>query len=280
MAPADGVSAADAAFAALEALRSGPPVVTATVVETTDGGPALGARLLAWEDRSAGSLGDPALDARAAELAGALLRGEGRDGPRAVDTEQGRCTLYLEAHRPPPELVIVGAGHIARPLCRIGAMLGFRVRVLDDRPEFATRERFPEAEEVRPADFADPFRDVVVGPDSHLVLVTRGHRYDFEALRRLLLGPALPAYVGMVGSRRRVRAALEQLVREEIPRERLLRVHAPIGLDIGAETPEEIALAIAAEIVRVRRGGTGVSLRERERVMERWFSDPPEAGAS
>ncbi|HEU0079755.1 MAG TPA: XdhC family protein, partial [Longimicrobiaceae bacterium] len=223
---------------------------------------------------------DPALDTRAAELAGALLRGEGRDGPRTVETARGRCTLYLEAHRPPPELVIVGAGHIARPLCRIGAMLGFRVRVLDDRPEFATRERFPEAEEVRPTDFADPFRDLPLGPDSHLVLVTRGHRYDFEALRRLLLGPALPAYVGMVGSRRRVRAALEQLVREGIPRERLLRVHAPIGLDIGAETPEEIALAIAAEIVRVRRGGTGVSLRERERVMERWFSDTPETGAS
>jgi xanthine dehydrogenase accessory factor len=112
------------------------------------------------------------------------------------------------------------------------------------------------------------------------VLVTRGHRYDFEALRRLLLGAALPAYVGMVGSRRRVRAALEQLVREGIPRERLLRVHAPIGLDIGAETPEEIALAIMAEIVRVRRGGTGASLRDRERVMERWLRDTPEAGES
>jgi len=280
VAPAEGVSAAAAARAALEALRRGPPVVTATVVETTGGGPALGARLLVWEDRSAGSLGEPALDARAAELAGALLRGEARDGPRTVATEHGSCTLYLEAHRPPPELVIVGAGHIARPLCRIGAMLGFRVRVLDDRPEFATRERFPEAEEVRRADFADPFRGLAVGPDTHLVLVTRGHRYDYEALRRLLLGGALPAYVGMVGSRRRVRAALEQLVREGIPRERLLRVHAPIGLDIGAETPEEIAVAIAAEIVRVRRGGTGVSLRERERVMERWFSDTPEAGTT
>jgi xanthine dehydrogenase accessory factor len=278
--PAEGVSAAAAARAALEALRRGPPVVTAAVVETTGGGPALGARLLVWEDRSAGSLGEPALDARAAELAGALLRGEARDGPRTVATEHGSCTLYLEVHRPPPELVIVGAGHIARPLCRIGAMLGFRVRVLDDRPEFATRERFPEAEEVRRADFADPFRGLAVGPDTHLVLVTRGHRYDYEALRRLLLGGALPAYVGMVGSRRRVRAALEQLVREGIPRERLLRVHAPIGLDIGAETPEEIAVAIAAEIVRVRRGGTGVSLRERERVMERWFSDTPEAGTT
>jgi xanthine dehydrogenase accessory factor len=277
--PAEPVSAADAARAALEALRSGPPLATATVVETDGGGPALGARLLVWADRRAGTLGDPELDGRAAELAAALLQGQGRDGPRTLESARGRCTLYLEAHRPPPELLIVGAGHIARPLCRMGAMLGFRVRVLDDRPEFATRERFPEAEEVRRADFADPFRDVPVGPGSHLVLVTRGHRYDFEALRRLLLGDTLPAYVGMVGSRRRVRAALEQLVREGIPRERLLRVHAPIGLDIGAETPEEIALAILAEIVRVRRGGTGASLRDRERVMERWLRDTPGAGA-
>ncbi|HEX2187883.1 MAG TPA: XdhC family protein [Longimicrobiaceae bacterium] len=277
MPPGDPVSAAGLARAALEALRGGPPVAGATVLEA-EGEAAAGARMLVWEDRRAGSLGDPELDDRAAELARALLRGEGREGPRAVETPRGRWTLFLEAHRPPPELVIVGAGHIARPLCRVGAMLGFRVRVLDDRPEFATRERFPDAEEVRRADFSDPFRDVPVGPDTHLVLVTRGHRYDFEALRGLLLGTALPAYVGMVGSRRRVRAALEQLAREGISRERLLRVYAPIGLDVGAETPEEVAVAIAAEIVRVRRGGSGVSLRDRDRVVERWIADTPEAG--
>ncbi|MBV9774534.1 MAG: XdhC family protein, partial [Gemmatimonadetes bacterium] len=183
--------------------------------------------MLVWAGRRAGSLGAPALDDEAAGLAAALLRGEGRPGPRTV----GGVALYLEAHRAPAELVIVGAGHIARPLCRVGAMLGFRVRVLDDRPEFATRERFPEAEEVRRADFTDPFRGVEIGPETHLVLVTRGHKYDFEALRDLLLRDTLPGYVGMVGSRRRVRAALELLARDGIPRERLLRVHAPIGLD-------------------------------------------------
>ncbi|HEX5726487.1 MAG TPA: XdhC family protein, partial [Longimicrobiaceae bacterium] len=180
------------------------------------------------------------------------------------------CTLYLEPHRPPPELVVVGAGHIARPLCRIGALLGYRVTVLDDRPEFATRERFPEAAEVRQADFSDPFRGVRIGPGTHLVLVTRGHKYDFEALRDVLRRPGAPAYVGMVGSRRRTRAALAQLAREGIAPERLRAVHAPVGLDIGAETPEEIAVAIAAELVRVRRGGTGEPLRDRERVAERW----------
>lgn len=274
MAP-EPLTAAEAARAALEALRGGEPAVGVTVVEAEGSPSAVGRRMVVWAERCAGSLGDPAADARAAELARALLRGEERAGPHRVEAG---WTLYLEAHRPPPELVIVGAGHIARPLCRVGAMLGFRVRVLDDRPEFATRERFPEAEEVRRADFSDPFRGVPLGPESHLVLVTRGHKYDFEALRDVLLGPALPAYVGMVGSRRRVRAALEQLAREGVSRERLRRVYAPVGLDVGAETPEEIAVSIAAEIVRVRRGGTGVSLRDRERVVERWIGDPPQEG--
>ncbi|HEX2205756.1 MAG TPA: XdhC family protein, partial [Longimicrobium sp.] len=221
----------------------------------------------------AGTLGSAALDAEVARLAREALE-RGRAATREARAGDVACTVYLEPHRPPPELVIVGAGHIARPLCRVGALLGFTVRVLDDRPEFATRERFPEAAEVRRADFADPFRGVPVGAGTHLVLVTRGHKYDFEALRDLLRRPESPAYVGMVGSRRRVRAALEQLVREGIAPERLAAVHAPIGLDIGAETPEEIAVAIAAEIVRVRRGGTGRPLRETERVMERWIARP------
>ncbi|HEX7243615.1 MAG TPA: XdhC family protein, partial [Longimicrobiaceae bacterium] len=179
MADAAPVTPAGAARAAAEALRGGPPVATVTVIEPGDGGPPAGARMLVWAERSAGSLGSPEADARAAEMAAALLRGEGKPGPRALETAAGRCTVYLDVHASPPELVIVGAGHIARPLCRVGAMLGFRVRVLDDRPEFATRERFPEAEEVRRADFADPFRGVPVGPGTHVVLVTRGHRYDF-----------------------------------------------------------------------------------------------------
>jgi xanthine dehydrogenase accessory factor len=155
-------------------------------------------------------------------------------------------------------------------------MLGFRATVLDDRPEFATRERFPEADSVLRADFSDPFREVRIASDTHLVLVTRGHKYDFEALRDVLHRPELPAYVGMIGSRRRTRAALEQLARDGIGDERLRAVHAPIGLDLGAETPEEIAVAVAAELVMVLRGGTGRPLRDLERVAERWIR--PERG--
>lgn len=255
---------------AAEALAHGPPLVSVTAVD----GPPAGERMVVWPDRHLGTLGDPALDAEVVAAARGVLTG-GR--PRTADLAAGAasCTVYLEPHRPPPALVIVGAGHIARPLCRVGALLGFRVTVLDDRPEFATRERFPEADVVARADFSDPFRDVPVDGGTHLVLVTRGHKYDFEALRGLLFRTEPPAYVGMVGSRRRVRAALEQLSREGIDPDRLRAVHAPIGLDVHAETPEEIAVAIAAELVLVRRGGTGTPLRDRERVMDRWISPRP-----
>ena len=264
------LGAAEAAAHARAALEGGEPAVSAVVLDARGpGAPPPGARMMVWADRSAGTLGSAALDAEVARLARETLV-HGRAVSREVESGGAACTVYLEPHRAPPELVIVGAGHIARPLCRVGALLGFVVRVLDDRPDFATRERFPEAAEVRRADFSDPFRGVRIGAGTHLVLVTRGHKYDFEALRDLLRRPEAADYVGMVGSRRRVRAALEQLAREGIPEERLATVHAPIGLDIGAETPEEIAVAIAAEIVRLRRGGTGVPLREKERVLERW----------
>jgi xanthine dehydrogenase accessory factor len=265
------LSLADAVHHARQALEGGAPVVALTVLDAPAGAASPGERMSVWVDRSAGTLGDPNLDAAAIRMARSVVAEGGIAGPRTVEAEGKACTLYVEPHHPPPELVIVGAGHVARPLCRLGAMLGFRVTVLDDRPEFATRERFPEAVEVRQPRFDDPFRDVRIHARTYLVLVTRGHKYDFEALRDVLHRPELPAYVGMIGSRRRTRAALEQLARDGIGDDRLRAVHAPIGLDLGAETPEEIAVAIAAELVMALRGGTGRPLRDLERVAERWI---------
>jgi xanthine dehydrogenase accessory factor len=266
------LSVARAAHHAREALEGGDPVVGLTVLESSPGGPPAGERMCVWADRHAGTLGAANLDAAAIRMSRKALADGARPGTAAVEADGARVVVYLEPHAPPPELVIVGAGHVARPLCQVGAMLGFRVTVLDDRPEFATRERFPDAAQVRPADFADPLRGIPITPRTFLVLVTRGHKYDFEALRGILLGPALPAYVGMIGSRRRTRAALEALAREGIAADRLRAVHAPIGLDVHAETPEEIAVAIAAELVMARRGGTGQPLRDRERVADRWVT--------
>lgn len=254
------------------ALDGGEAVASVAVLHGgSPGAPAPGERLCVWANAHEGTLGSANLDAAAIRIARAALAPGTRPAPHDIEADGVRCTVYVEPHLPPPELVILGAGHVARPLCRVGAMLGFRVIVLDDRPEFATRERFPEADEVRVPDFTDPFRGLRIGGGSYLVLVTRGHKYDFEALRDVLRRPERPAYVGMIGSRRRTRAALESLVREGIDEERLRAVHAPIGLDLRGETPDEIAVSIAAEIVMVRRGGTGQPLRDRERVAERWI---------
>jgi xanthine dehydrogenase accessory factor len=217
------------------------------------------------------------------EAAGALLREalaspRSRDGLRTLAAGAARAhplEVYLEVRWAVQELVVVGAGHIALPMAHMGAMLGFRVTVIDDRPDFATRERFPTAHRVIRADFSDPFAGVPLHERSHILLVTRGHKYDYECLIRALRADPPPAYIGMIGSRRRVRATYVQLVEEGFSMDHIDRIHAPVGLDVGAETPEEIAVAVAAELVMVRRGGSGLPLKGVERVAERYFGSTP-----
>ena len=259
------VTAVAAARAALAALEGGRAVAVVRVAE----GAAAGRRMLVYEDGSAeGSLGDAGLDEAARALGADALAG-GAPLSRAV-AAAGEAVVYAEPHRRTTRLFVVGAGHIAVPLAELGVMLGLAVVVLDDREEFATTERFPSAASVRRVDFSDPFREDAPGPADLVVLVTRAHRYDFDCLSRLVADPPLPRYIGMVGSRRRVRAALGALVESGVPRERLTAVHAPIGVDIGAETPAEIAVSIAAEIVAVMRArAAGGSLRDVEEVLRR-----------
>lgn len=245
---------------ALAALDGEAEVALGVVIEAPAQPGLVGCRV-AWDgERLHGTLGDAARDEAVRRV---LTTAE---GPGTVRVP-GDLELYVERVAPPAELVIVGAGHIAMPLSRLGALLGFRVTVVDDRPDFARRDRFPDAERVVVADFADPFAEIPIGTRSHVVLVTRGHRYDYDCARALARAGSEPAYVGMIGSRRRVRAAFEQLVAEGFDQERLARIHAPIGLDIGAETPAEIAVAIAAEIILATRGGTGEPLGERSNVV-------------
>jgi xanthine dehydrogenase accessory factor len=164
----------------------------------------------------------------------------------------------------------VGAGHIAVPLAELGTRLGFSVTVLDDREEFATAERFAPEVRVMRSDFAiDPFAGVHIDGRTYVALVTRGHRWDFDCLQRLVAAAVRPRYVGMIGSRRRVRAALQALLRAGVARDVLATVRAPIGLEIGAETPAEIAVSITAEMIAVRHGVDVQSITARERVLER-----------
>lgn len=221
-----------------------------------------------------GSLGTEALDTAAMQvIEDALADARARDGLREIAVDGERIELYLEVRWPVQELVVVGAGHVAQPMAHVGALLGFKVTVLDDRPDFATRERFPDADRLIRADFSDPFADVPLHARSHILLVTRGHKYDYECLIRALRTDPPPAYIGMIGSRRRVRATYVQLIEEGFDRALIDRIHAPVGLDIGSETPEEIAISVAGELVMLRRGGTGVPLKDVERVAERFFSE-------
>lgn len=268
---------AEAAAAVLAARKTGRRICTAVVTRSASG--LTGNRCWITDGALTGSLGDPALDAavatafstvfRAQESFGAVRREFDYEDPAGADCV---ATVYIELHAPPAKLVVVGAGHVAVPLARLGAMLGFRVEVLDDRPEFADPARFPEAAAVRVIDFRDPFAATRLTPPDHVVLVTRGHRFDYECLARLLRMERPPGYVGMIGSRRRVRATHEQLAREEFTLEEMKRVRAPVGLDLGGQTPVEIAVSVAAEIVMHRSGGTGAPLFRKERVAERFFT--------
>jgi xanthine dehydrogenase accessory factor len=150
-------------------------------------------------------------------------------------------------------LIIVGAGHIAQPLCEIGHMLGFRTVVIDDRWAFANRERFPHANDIRVGAFEETLNTLEINEHSFVVVVTRGHVWDETSVKAVL--KRKPAYVGMIGSKRRAKTTLERLAEEGYSSAELSRVHTPMGLDIAAETPAEIAVAIAAELIRVRRGG-------------------------
>ena len=150
-------------------------------------------------------------------------------------------------------LLIVGAGHIAQPLCEMGHLLGFRTTVLDDRWAFANRERFPHATSIEVGSFVDSLENMHIDGQTFAVVVTRGHSSDEASVRSIL--SRKPAYLGMIGSKRRSRATLERLEGQGYNPQELSRIHTPMGLDLSAETPAEIATSIAAEIVRVRRHG-------------------------
>ena len=206
-----------------------------------------------------GSLLDQDADASIVPLAVEALE-EGT--ARTVPGTETRPALFLDVQVAPPTLLIAGGGHIAMPLARMGAMLGFRVVVLDDRPAFANEERFPDAEQVIAAPFGETLAQYPFDSQTYVVLMTRGHAHDLECLVQVVDKPV--AYLGMIGSRRRVRGVLDAVRGQGLAEELLARVNAPIGLDIGALTPEEIALSVMAEVVKARRGGTGRSLSKKD----------------
>ncbi len=153
---------------------------------------------------------------------------------------------------PPERLLILGGGHIALPLCQFAAQCGFRVFVADDRPDFANADRFPQADGVLCDSFDKAIETLRITPYDYVVIITRGHTHDADCLRTILPGTQ-PAYLGMIGSRRRVSGLLAALEKEGLDPERLAHINTPIGLKIGAVTPAEIAVSILAELIARRR---------------------------
>ena len=163
----------------------------------------------------------------------------------------GTLDIFIEPVLPPALLYIFGAGHVALSLYQTARSAGFDVSIIDDRDTYANRERFPEAKEVIAEDFDRAMARLTPNETSYIVIVTRGHRDDMRVLRWAVQTQA--RYIGMIGSKRKTITIFRELVKEGLPERLFERVHAPVGLDIGAITPEEIAVAIAAELIATRR---------------------------
>ncbi len=165
---------------------------------------------------------------------------------------QNQTITVSEPVLPGERLIVLGGGHIAVPVCEFGARCGFSVIVCDDRPDFANSVRFPAADQIICDRFENAIRTLAVTPRDYVVIITRGHRHDADCLRTVLKG-AFPAYLGMIGSRRRTRELLSLLEEEGFEREKLAKVCTPIGLNIGAVTPEELGICIIAEVIAYKR---------------------------
>ena len=178
----------------------------------------------------------------------------------------GQMEVYIDPIAPIPSLYVIGAGHVGWHLGRIAADAGFRLHVVDDREKFANAERFPGADTIEVDDLGAWLHRVELPATAYVVVVTRGHTHDFEAVRSLAARDL--RYLGLIGSRAKVARIFEALEAEGMPRECLGRVHAPIGLDIGAITPAEIAISILAELIAIRHG------KDVSAVSMKWTPNP------
>ncbi|HOU23451.1 MAG TPA: XdhC/CoxI family protein [Anaerolineae bacterium] len=252
--------------AVLAAIRSGEPGCLLTLIEVRGSTPReVGTKMLLRADGSTvGTIGGGPMEAAALlEARQALTEGTSRTSYYSLEgtssTDLGVCggdaRVFIEVLRPKPTLLIAGAGHVGQPMALFGQQLGFRVVVADDRAEFANAERFPGADQLIVGPYEELRRRVEPGPRTYIVIATRGHEFDELVLHEFVDCPA--AYIGMIGSKRKVRTVFDSLLARGVSQASLARVYAPIGLRTGGQTPAEIALSILAEIIAVQHGGTG-----------------------
>jgi xanthine dehydrogenase accessory factor len=247
----------------IKIVSEGKSAAVATIIGTKGSTPReAGAKMLIHEDGKIwGSVGGGCLEAEVWQEAMKVIQEEkprtiqfdltGRKAEEGGMICGGIMDLYIEPVVPAPRVFIFGGGHISQYLARVSTMVGFQITVVDDRPQFANPERFPEAQEVIAEEFPFALPKLKVNKSSYLVIVTRGHAYDQEVLEWAIGTDA--RYIGMIGSKKKIQTVYGNLEAKGIAPEKVKRVHAPIGLSIGAVTPEEIAVAIVAEMIQERR---------------------------
>jgi xanthine dehydrogenase accessory factor len=248
-------------------LRSlGQRCALATIVEVRGSIPSYeSAKLLVREDGSiVGTIGGGCVEAEVWNAAREAIRTEqprrltfnlGQDA--AYDNGLicgGQLDVFVEPVLPIPHAFIFGAGHISKSLSQVATLAGFATVVVDNRETFANRERFPEAAAVHAGEYEEVFPQLAINETSYVIIVTRGHRDDMRVLKLALSTPA--RYLAMIGSKRKVLNVIRELEKEGAERGALEKIHAPMGLDIGAISPEEIAISVTAEMIAVRRGAT------------------------
>ena len=251
-------------FEELVRLRNlGRKCALATIVEARGSIPSYeSAKLLVRDDGSmTGTIGGGCVEAEVWTAAREAIETEkpnrlsfnlGQDA--AYDTGLncgGQIEVFIEPVLPLPRAFIFGAGHISKSLSKVANLAGFATVIVDDRESFASRERFPEAEAVHAGEYEQVIPTLSINETSYIIIVTRGHRDDMRVLKLAIATPA--RYIAMIGSKRKVLNVVRELGKEGIPREAFARLHAPMGLDIGAISPEEIAVSVAAEMIAVRR---------------------------
>jgi xanthine dehydrogenase accessory factor len=243
--------------------RLGQKCALATIVQVRGSIPSYqSAKLLVREDGSmTGTIGGGCVEAEVWNAARDVIETEkprhlsfnlGQDA--AYDNGLicgGQLDVFVEPVIPPPRAIVFGAGHISKALAQVAGLAGFSTVVVDDRESFANRDRFPDVDEVIAGEYEEVFPRLDVTEICYLIIVTRGHRDDMRVLRWAVSTPA--RYIAMIGSKRKVISVIKELEKEGIARQDLERIYAPMGLDIGAISPEEIAISVAAEMIAIRR---------------------------
>ena len=261
-----------------EAYKGGRAVALASIVKPSDSGRGTGEKLFVREDGSTdGTLGSEELDHEAIKKASDLMAYGKSEYVKADDGAE----YFIEAYTTPPQMVLCGGGHVSKAIAPLAKSLGFRVFITDDREEFANADRFPEADIVVSKTPEVALAELPINANSFVIIATRGHRYDNVALEAASKTPA--KYVGLLGSKRKTILIYEDLIRSGVSVDRVREIRSPVGLDIHARTPAEIAVSIMAEVLMFRLGGTGAPMKledwRLDRIVDKVRGQEPVAAA-